>query len=283
MIPSSPHPCPAAPRSVLSLDVSSVAVGWATWAAQERASGVLDLKGISDLWVKRADLYSRWLTAKLAERKPDLIVIEQPFGGMANGSESVAIMGYLHRQTHVIGYRLAIHVRDVTRAQVVKALLGWSSRPADPNHVPRKGSGRPKMRGATKREVMQAVNARHGTRITSDDQADAVAALDLVLSELAGTGLPGSGMSIFAPSQDVKKTDMRAADHGEMVPLAHGESLPLAPARQQLHAAQAAIPLDQMQAPARRQLERALADMGIGDPRLPRPARKARGRRRATA
>lgn len=250
-----------------------MAVGWATWATGgERASGVLDLKGMSDLWVKRADLYSRWLTAKLAEHKPDLIVIEQPFGGMANGSESVAIMQYLHRQTHVIGYRLAIHVRDVTRAQVVKALLGWSSRPADPNHVPRKGSGRPKMRGATKREVLDAINARHGSRIVSDDQADAVAGLDMVLAEMAGTGMP----------QAVKIPDTAPDTHGEMVPPGHGESLPLAPARQQLHAAQAAIPLEQIQAPARRQLERALADMGIGDPRLPRPVRKARGRRRAT-
>lgn len=249
-----------------------MAVGWASWTAHGRASGVLDLKGISDLWVKRADLYSRWLTAKIAERQPDLIVIEQPFGGMANGSDSIAIMGYLHRQTHVIGFRLAIHVRDVTRAQVVKALLGWSSRPADPNHVPRKGSGRPKMRGASKREVIDAVNARHGSRIASNDEADAVAGLDLVLAELAGTGLPRSvkipdtrpALSAFASSNEAAKTDMP-------------------PARQQLHAAQAAIPLDQIQAPARRQLERALADMGIGDPRLPRPARKARGRRRATA
>ena len=246
-----------------------MAVGWATWATGgERASGVLDLKGISDLWVKRADLYSRWLTAKLAEHKPDMIVIEQPFGGQVSGAESVAIMQYLHRQTHVIGFRLAIHVRDVTRAQVVKALLGWSSRPADPNHVPRKGI-RPKMRGATKREVLLAVNARHGSRITSNDEADAVAGLDLLLAELAGTGMP----------QAVKRPDATAADHGEMVPPGHGESLPLAPARQQLHAAQAAIPLDQIKAPARRQLERALADMGIGDPRLPRPVRKARGRR----
>ena len=270
MIPSSPHPCPAAPCSVLSLDVSSVAVGWATWAkGGERASGVLDLKGISDLWVKRADLYSRWLTAKIAEHKPDLIVIEQPFGGMANGSESVAIMGYLHRQTHVIGFRMAIHVRDVTRAQVVKALLGWSSRPADPNHVPRKGSGRPKMRGASKREVLDAINARHGTRITSHDEGDAVAIGDMVLAELAGTGMPQTvkfpdTMSISSPSQA-------------------GEKIDTPPARQQLHAAQAAIPLDQIHAPARRQLERALADMGIGDPRIPRPVRKARGRRRATA
>ena len=267
MIPSSPYPCPPAPRSILSLDVSSVAVGWATWAAGDRASGVLDLKGISDLWVKRADLYSRWLTAKLAEHKPDMIVIEQPFGGQVSGAESVAIMQYLHRQTHVIGFRLAIHVRDVTRAQVVKALLGWSSRPADPNHVPRKGSGRPKMRGATKREVLLAVNARHGSRITSNDEADAVAGLDLLLAELAGTGIP----------QAVKISD--TTDHGEMVPPGHGESLPMPPVRQQLHAAQAAIPLDQIQAPARRQLERALADMGIGDPRLPRPVRRARGRR----
>ena len=269
MIPSSPHPCPPVPRSILSLDVSSVAVGWDTWATGgQRASGVLDLKGISDLWVKRADLYSRWLTAKIAALQPDLIVIEQPFGGMANGSDSIAIMNYLHRQTHVIGYRLAIHVRDVTRAQVVKSLLGWSSRPADPHHVPRKGL-RPKMRGATKREVLDAINARHGWQITSHDEADAVAIGDMVLAELAGTGMP----------QAVKRPDATAADHGEMVPPGHGESLPLAPARQQLHAAQAAIPLDQIQAPARRQLERALADMGIGDPRLPRPARRARGRR----
>ena len=78
-------------------------------------------------------------------------------------------------------------------------------------------------------------------------------------------------------------------DHGEMVPLATAMShfpasneaakTDMPPAVQQLHAAQAAIPLDQINAPARRQLERALADMGIGDPRLPRPARRARGRR----
>lgn len=241
-----------------------MAVGWDTWSDGDRASGVLDLKGISDLWVKRADLYSRWLTAKIAERQPDLIVIEQPFGGVASGAESVAIMQYLHRQTHVIGFRLAIHVRDVTRAQVVKSLLGWSSRPADPHHVPRKGL-RPKMRGATKREVMDAINARHGGRITSHDEADAVAIGDMVLAELAGTGP-------VCPRNHESAAQASA-------PADHGESLPLAPAVQQLHAAQAAIPLDQIKAPARRQLERALADMGIGDPRLPRPARRARGRR----
>lgn len=250
-----------------------MAVGWATWATGgERASGVLDLKGISDLWVKRADLYSRWLTAKLAEHKPDMIVIEQPFGGRANGQDSIAILHYLHRQTHVIGYRLAIHVRDVSRGEVAKSVLGWALRPVDPDHKPRKGL-RPKMRGATKREIMKAINARHGSRITSDDQADAVAGLDMVLAEMAGTGMP----------QAVKISDTTAANHGEMVPPGHGESLPLAPARQQLHAAQAAIPLDEIKGPARRQLERALSDCGIGDPRIPRPVRKARGRRRATA
>lgn len=269
----SPYPCPVDPGCILSLDVSSTAVGWALWSkAEGRDSGVLDLANISDLRIKRVDMFCLWLTARIKTHKPDLILAEEPFSGRRDGQAAVSVLHHLHGQVHLICYRLQVPWRDLSRKSVTKSVLGWASRPVDPNHVPRKGH-RPKMRDATKREVLAAINARHGTRITSDDQADAVAGLDMILAEMAGTGMP----------QTVKIPDTTAADHGEMVPPGHGESLPLAPARQQLHAAQAAIPLDQIQAPARRQLERALADMGIGDPRLPRPVRKARGRRRATA
>jgi hypothetical protein len=45
----------------------------------------------------------------------------------------------------------------------------------------------------SKQEILAAVNKRHaaaqGRRITSEDEADAIAALDCVLSELAGTGI----------------------------------------------------------------------------------------------
>lgn len=265
----SPYPCPADPGCILSLDVSSTAVGWALWSKDEgRDSGVLDLANISDLRIKRVDMFCIWLTGRIKAHKPDLIVAEEPFVGRRDGQATVSVLHHLHGQVHLICYRLQIPWRDVSRKSVTKSVLGWSSRPVDPNHVPRKGL-RPKMREATKREVLDAINARHGTRITSDDQADAVAGLDMVLAELAGTGMPQTvkipdTVSISAPSQAGEKIDMP-------------------PARQQLHAAQAAIPLDQIHAPARRQLERALADIGIGDPRIPRPVRKARGRRRATA
>ncbi len=268
----SPYPCPADPGCILSLDVSSTAVGWALWSkAEGRDSGVLDLANISELRIKRVDMFCLWLTARIKTHKPDLIVAEEPFAGRRDGQATVSVLHHMHGQVHLICYRLQIPWRDVSRKSVTKSVLGWSSRTVDPKHVPRNGL-RPKMREATKREVIDAVNARHGSRIASNDEADAVAGLDLVLAELAGTGLPRSvkipdtrpALSAFASSNEAAKTDMP-------------------PARQQLHAAQAAIPLDQIQAPARRQLERALADMGIGDPRLPRPARKARGRRRATA
>lgn len=259
----SPYPCPIDPGCILSLDVSSTAVGWAVWSkAYGRASGVFDLASVSDLRIKRVDQFCRWLTREIETHKPDLIVAEEPFAGRRDGQAAVSVLHHLHGQVHLICYRLQIPWRDVSRKSVIKSVLGWSSRPVDPNHVPRKGL-RPKMREATKREVLDAINARHGTRITSDDQADAVAGLDMVLAELAGTGMP----------QTVKIPDTQP----------HGEMVPPPPARQQLHAAQAAIPLEQIRAPARRQLERALADIGIGDPRLPRPVRKARGRRRATA
>lgn len=260
----SPYPCPVDPGCILSLDVSSTAVGWALWSkAEGRDSGVLDLANISELRIKRVDMFCLWLTARIKTHKPDLIVAEEPFAGRRDGQATVSVLHHMHGQVHLICYRLQIPWRDVSRKSVTKSVLGWSSRPVDPKHVPRKGL-RPKMREATKREVLDAINARHGTRITSDDQADAVAGLDMILAEMAGTGMPKA----------VKIPDTTAA--------AHGESLPPPPARQQLHAAQEAIPLDQIQAPARRQLERALADIGIGDPRLPKPARKARGRRRAT-
>jgi len=256
-----PHSCPPAPAGILSLDVSPLAVGWAWWGPQGRSSGVLDLKSISDLWVKRADLYSRWLSAKIAELKPDLLVIEQPFGGAANGAESIAIMHYLHRQTHVIGYRVCIHVRDVSRSSVVKSVLGWAMRPVDPLHRPRKGSGRVKMRGPTKCEVLQAINARHGSNITSDDEADAVAGLDMVLAEIAGSGLPAT-----AAPQTTREPEL---------------AIGMPPARQQVHAAQAAIQIDDMKGPARRQLDKALAELGLGEQLLPKRPRPARGRRRS--
>ena len=257
----SPHPCPPDPGCILSLDVSSTAVGWAVWSkANGRASGVLNLADLAGLRIKRVDLFCRWLTREIEAHKPDLIVAEEPFVSRRDGQATSSVLHHLHGQVHLICYRMQIPWRDVSRKSVTKSVLGWSSRPADPNHVPRKGH-RPKMREATKREVLDAINARHGTRITSDDQADAVAGLDMVLAELAGTGLPSA-----------------AATHKPGA-ATHGESLPLAPAAQQLQAAQAAIPLDQIEAPARRQLERAMANMGIGDPRLPRPARRARGRR----
>ena len=258
----SPYPCPVDPGCILSLDVSSTAVGWAVWSkATGRASGVLNLADLAGLRIKRVDLFCRWLTREIDTHKPDLIVAEEPFAGRRDGQATVSVLHHLHGQVHLICYRLQIPWRDVSRKSVTKSVLGWSSRPVDPKHVPRKGY-RPKMREATKREVMDAINARHGTRITSDDQADAVAGLDMVLAELAGTGLP----------QAVKISDTSS------------EAAKLyTPARQQLHAAQAAIPLDEIKGPARRQLDRALADCGIGDPRIPRPVRKARGRRRATA
>ena len=259
----SPYPCPVDPGCILSLDVSSTAVGWALWSRTGgRSSGVLDLAGLAELRIKRVDQFCRWLTREIETHKPDLILAEEPFTGRRDGQAAISVLHHLHGQVHLICYRLQIPWRDLSRKSVTKSVLGWASRPADPNHVPRKGF-RPKMRDATKREVLDAINARHGTRITSDDQADAVAGLDLVLAELAGTGMP------------------RAVKLSDANPIGHGESLPLAPARQQVHAAQTTISLDDMRAPARRQLERALADMGIGDPRLPRPVRKARGRRRA--
>jgi hypothetical protein len=248
-----PFPRPHSPSSILSLDVSSVAVGWASWTAQGRASGVLDLKSISDLWVRRADLYCRWLTGKINELRPDLIVIEQPFGGMANGAESIAILHHLHRQTHLIGYRVTVHVRDVTRPQVVKALLGWSSKPVDPDHKPRKGT-RPKMRGASKHEVLEAINARCGSRITSHDEADAVAGLEMVLAELAGTGAPAD--------LPYNGTDLSHVAQAEPTP----------PAQQVLQ-------LEQIKGRTRTKLERQLAAIGLGAALSGAPKRKARGRR----
>jgi len=233
---------------------------------------VLDLKSISDLWVRRADLYCRWLARKIDELRPDLIVIEQPFGGAANGAESIAIMHYLHRQTHVIGYRVCIHVRDVSRSSVVKSVLGWAMRPVDPLHRPRKGSGRVKMRGPTKREVLQAINARHGSHIASDDEADAVAGLDMVLAEMAGSGLPATSDQVeklYTPQ--IRQPDATTIQREGLA----------TPARQQVHAAQAAIQIDDMKGPARRQLDKALADLGLGEAKIPKRPRPARGRRRS--
>lgn len=261
---------PVDPRSILSLDTSIAIVGWAHWAkdTERSTSGSFALGDLGGSPAYRIDQYLRWLTRKIETDHPDLILIEEPFSGRAGDNPGTThALSALYMMTLVVGLRLGIHVRSLSRGEVAKSVLGWALRPRDPHWVKTKGR-RPKMRGPRKPEITAAINARHGLRLTCHDEADARAGLDMILAELAGTGMPQTvkipdTMSISAPSQA-------------------GEKIDTPPARQQLHAAQAAIPLDQIQAPARRQLERALADMGIGDPRLPRPVRKARGRRRAT-
>jgi hypothetical protein len=53
------------------------------------------------------------------------------------------------------------------------------------------------------------------------------------------------------------------------------------PALAQLQAEQAAVQVDDMRGPARRQMDKALAEMGLGEPRIPKRPRPARGRRRS--
>ena len=70
---------------------------------------------------------------------------------------------------------------------VFEATVGWRMRQHERQPLGRKG--RPLMRCPSKREILAAINARHGWQLESEDEADAVAMLDLVLAEIHGSGM----------------------------------------------------------------------------------------------
>lgn len=196
------HPAPTEPLSILSLDMSLECIGWAhahradPGAPWQRQHGSFRIGELADHRMRRADLALKWLSREVMERRPDYLVVEEPHTSRYDNAGTHLVLYGLHFSVHLLGHRCGLHVRDVSRLEVVKSLLGWSLRPTDPNWVPARGK-RPKMRGATKAEVRSAVEARHGITCATHDEADAVAAIDLVLAELAGTGpvVPAHGIS----------------------------------------------------------------------------------------
>ena len=238
-----------------------------------RRHGVLDFSELHpDRW-RRMDLYARWLTREVTEHPIGLVAIEEPFTASIDNVGTRHVLHGMFVFAQVICLRLGIEVRAVSRFDVFRAVVGWCSTPAPERKTK---TGRPGRRSPSKTEIRKAINARHGLSIRSEDEADAMAIGDLILAERAGSG------PVVAAVCPRNHEPVAPTAHGEMVPLDHGESLPRAPvppALAQLRAAQDAVPLERLKAPARRKLEAELAKMGIGAAlALPQAKRKARGR-----
>lgn len=254
---------------ILALDLGT-RLGWCrvpdpgTPAHREHAA--LDLAELHpDRW-KRMDLFARWLTRELQDHPIGMLAVEEPFTA---ATDNVGTKHVLHGQfvfAQVIGLRLGVQVREISRFDVFRSVVGWCSKPAPERKTK---SGRPGRRAPSKREIRKAINARHGTDIADDNEADAVAIADLVLAEMAGTGHPRNPEPalLLDASNEAAKLD----------------TAPEPPALAQLRAEQAAVPLESIKAPARRQLERALASIGVGTIALPpgKRERPVRGRRKA--
>lgn len=178
---------PALPNVIGTLDISGRMIGWARWSFNPSGDnifehGFVDLQelvanGTEDPWC-RVDQFSYWLTGWLRDRPLDLLVVEQPHG-RKSGASSMQIMNGVYTICRLASLRLQIMFRDVVRSEVVKSCLGWCLR---------KNPDTGEMEGPDKQLIIDRVNAIHGTRIASPDEADAVATLDLILAEIKGTG-----------------------------------------------------------------------------------------------
>ena len=91
--------------------------------------------------------------------------------------------------------------RDVTRTEAVKHLLGWASK-----RNPETG----KMQGATKEQVLEKVREVYGPHVTSWDEADALATMGLILSELMGNGRLRPTKAEIATVKRAHKAKVRA-------------------------------------------------------------------------
>lgn len=286
-----------------------------------RDSGCLPLEDISVLRWKRTDYFAKWLTWAIKHHGVTWLACEEPHTGKDNVGTRHALHGLYTFCDVISGRSFDVPVTPISRLDVFQATFGHRMKPLTPSELEawerkkKRKTTRTIMRCPTKSEVVAAVNARHahepynrgGKVITSEDEADAVAALDMKLAELAGTGgyvavspatakalgafaetldegmLAGPTSSLGSlrspPSGDdilAKRSANRVNGHvlrGSEPPSGRAQrAAPLPPARAQLEAELAKLPK-----PARPELGKGV--------RLPRSltASKVRGRRPAKA
>jgi hypothetical protein len=175
---------PVLPGCILAIDIGSRRCGWA-WAKLDadgkvtgRESGVLRLDDVRVTW----------------------LAVEEPHTQKDNVGTRHLMHGLYTLADVFSGRTWERPVHPISRIDVFKATVGWCMRPLDDaelaiwqqrNGTRKRTSTRRPMRAPTKAEMMAAVNARHAgpdwRNITSEDEADAIAALDMVLAGIAGT------------------------------------------------------------------------------------------------
>lgn len=254
-------PGPKLPGRLLAVDLGSRLIGWASadldadGNVTRRTSGCVNLEDLGGprRWA-RVDMFARWLTLQL-DNGVTWLAVEEPHTGRDNVGTRHLMHGLFAFAQVISNRRLGHDARAVSRMDVFQATLGWCLRPVDPD-APKPARGRRKMRCPTKSEIRAAINARHGTSIASEDEADAVAMLDMLLAEIAGSG----PIVVELPKLRPRQPDL----------------LIQAMARENAIAVQRPMP------PARAQLERELTKLG-GMPAalFAKGERPVRGRRRA--
>ena len=173
------------PQAIGSLDLSGARTGWAWWrrlpdGSTELKSGWIDMAAGGSSHEQRIDFFARWFSQWLKEHPCELVVLETPvFGGPKTNPATLELLLGLKTFAKVICWRLEIPAREVVRSEVTKATVGWCRR---------KDHDTGKIVEASKDDVLRAVNARHGLHLTVHDETDAIAALDLILAEIAGSG-----------------------------------------------------------------------------------------------
>jgi hypothetical protein len=186
-------PGPDLPGRLLAIDLGSRLCGWATanvaadGAVLDRESGCLDLESLAGRhrW-SRVDTFARWLTLKL-NQGVTWLAIEEPHTGRDNVGTRHLMHG-LYTLAQLISWRrFGRDARSVSRFDVFGATVGWKLRAVEGQETKR---GRKRMRCPTKGEMLAAVNARHGWALTSEDEADAVAMLDMLLPGTCGKSPP---------------------------------------------------------------------------------------------
>ena len=173
------------PQTIGSLDLSGTRTGWAWWrrlpdGSTELKSGWIDMTSIGSSHEARFDFFARWFSQWLKDHPCELVVLETPMTtpGKTTNATLELLFG-LKAFARTICFRLDIALREVVRTEVTKATVGWAAR-MDPETR--------KMVYASKDDVLQAINARHGLHLTVHDETDAIAALDLIRAEIQGTG-----------------------------------------------------------------------------------------------
>lgn len=180
-------PRPELPATILTFDLGTRKCGWAlarldaAGRVVQRKSGCILLEQHGpELW-RRVHYFAQWLSWACKEWGITYLAAEEPYPGAHKTQHGLYLLVDL-----ASGRLFGRSVHGISRIAVFRGTVGWCRRTA------RQGK-RTVVTTPSKTEMMAAINARHGfaqgRRITSEDEADAVAALDLLLAELAGTGI----------------------------------------------------------------------------------------------